>query len=290
MSYAQRYTMYVLLIAAGLLLVPILSYESLYPNIPSTGTQTANVSSPFIYSFNSPGTLYEAGSETETTSPYWWVNSGARLQISGGMGMTNQGELPLRDRFRLLYAASNPLDTDFGKYPQNTFRLVSRNDWENVRVSAQFRIIKDNLTNTPNRNASNGLLFMSRYADSQSLYYAGIRVDGAAVIKKKYQGSYYTMAYKKIFDGTYSAASPNLLPHDEWIGLRSETVTNSDGSVAVRLYMQREGGAWTLLLEAVDDGKKYAGTPPIAGSHAVGIRTDFMDVQFKNYRSETITQ
>lgn len=276
-------------LGAIILLVPLGSSDIALPGVPSTGI-TAAVTSPFVYSFNSSGILREAGDSDESTSPYWWVNSGARLAIDGGLGMTNQGELPLADRFRALYAAMNPLDTDFGKYPQNTFRLVSKSTWDNVRLSAQFKITKDNLTLSPNRNASNGLLFMSRYVDSQSLYYAGIRVDGAAVIKKKYKGIYYTMAHKKIFDGTYSYSSePNLLPHEEWVGLKNETVTNPDGSVTVRLYMQREGAAWSKVLEATDDGKKYGGTPPITGSHYIGIRTDFMDVLFENFRAENIT-
>lgn len=269
-------------------LLPLVPTENFLPQIPSTGT-TAAVSSPFVYSFNSGGILRESGDMSESTSPYWWVNSGARLVIEGGVGMTAQGESPVTDRFRLLYAAMNPLDTDLGKYPQNTFRLVSKNMWDDVRLQAYFRIVKDNLTASPNRNASNGILFMSRYEDSQSLYYAGIRVDGAAVIKKKYKGTYHTMAYKKIFDGTYSGSDPNLLPHDEWLGLRSETITNPDGSVSIRLYMQRSGGPWTLLLESVDDGKRFGNSPVIAGKHYVGIRTDFMDVQFKNYRAEDLT-
>lgn len=278
-------------VAAILSLILALPYafDHSLPRVPNTGT-LPSIGSIFVYSFNSPGILRESGSTGESTSPYWWVNSGGRMVIENGLGSTNIGELPITDRFRLLYSVMNPLDTEYGKYPQNTFRLISKHTWDDARLSAGFRIVKDNLTKSSNRNASNGLLFMSRYESSQTLYYAGIRVDGAAVIKKKYKGTYYTMAYKKIFDGTYSETTPNLLPHGEWINLRSETVTNADGSVTIRLYTQTSSGSWDRILEATDDGKKYGGTPPILGAHPAGIRTDFMDVQFENFRAESITR
>lgn len=261
--------------------------ESVAESFGSMPALAALVPNLYIYSFNSAGVLYEAGSVAESTSPYWWVNSGAKLIMQGGAGSTIQGDLPLTDKWRVLYAAMNPLDTDGGRHPQNTFRLVSRNTWDNALIQAQFYIAKDNLSDSPNRNASNGLLLMSRYVDAQTLYYAGIRVDGAAVIKKKYKGTYYTMAYRKIFEGTYDRdTNPNLLPHREWLYLRDETVTNADGSVTIRLYMQREGSTkWIKIAEATDDGKQYGGTPPITQKSQMGIRTDFMDVKFENFRT-----
>jgi hypothetical protein len=243
--------------------------------------------SPFLFTFNSAGTLQEAGSALESTSPYFWLNSGGKLVINGANGTTIEGDLPVGDKWHTLYATSNPLDTDNGLHPQNLFRLVTKSSWENTSASADFKIDKDNLSTSPNRNASNGLLLMSRYAsDGQTLYYAGIRVDGTAVIKKKYHGVYYTMAQKQIFPGTYNAStSPNLLPHGEWISLKSDTVTNADGSVTVTLSMKRAGEtAWTKLLTSTDTGTNFGGTPPITGLSLAGIRTDFMDVEFDNYR------
>ncbi|MBI5644830.1 hypothetical protein HY970_01915 [Candidatus Kaiserbacteria bacterium] len=267
----------------------------LFGRLPSPKDTTPQVAavgviSPFIYSFNSTSTLYEAGSMQESTSPYWFVNSGAMMIIKNGIGSTAMGNLELGNKWQLLYAAMNPIDSDQGLHPQNTFRLVSRNSWDNVRLSAAFKIVRDNLSTSSNRNASNGLLFMSRYRDSQTLYYAGVRVDGTAVIKKKYHGTYYTMAQKAIFPGTYDRALlPNLLPHGEWFNLKNETITNADGTVAVRLFMQRAGEpSWTKILETTDDGKKFGNTPPITGSAYVGIRTDFMDVLFDNYRAEIL--
>ncbi|QQG38393.1 MAG: hypothetical protein HYS26_02495 [Candidatus Kaiserbacteria bacterium] len=245
--------------------------------------------STFVYTFNSDGVLQEAGSMQESTSPYWWLDSGGKLLLQSGLGSTVQGELPSLDKWRLAYLKSNPVDTDQGYHPQNLLRLLTKQKGDNIRSQAQFKIVKDNFSASPNRNASNGLLLMMRYQDYKTLYYAGIRVDGTAVIKKKYNGTYYTMAQKSIFPGTYvPGGSVNLLPHGEWIGLRSETFTNADGSVTVRLFMQRAGqSTWTKLLEVRDSGQ-YGGTQPIRAAGYTGIRTDFMDVQFDTFRAEAI--
>ncbi len=280
----------ILLFVLGILLgVALASNTSL---ITSTHYQTlpAAVYSPFVYSFNSKGVLKEAGSMGETTSPYWWLNSGGYFDLTAGVGMTNQGALPSSDPWYKAYKAANSLDTDGGTHPQNLFRLVTRSTWGNVREEAHFYIVRDNFSASPNQNASNGLLLMSRYQDSgQTLYYAGIRVDGTAVIKKKYKGTYYTMAQTPVFAGTYTQPSDdkNLLPHAQWIGLRSETRTNADGTVTVTLYMQRAGGAWKQLLQATDTGKNF-GTTPITASGYAGIRTDFMDVKFDSFKLEAL--
>jgi len=246
--------------------------------------------SPFTYSFKIDGILREAGSESETTSPYWWVNSGGALLIKDGMGLTLQGAEPKFDSWRLRYVRANADDTDNGYHPQNLFRLISRSPWKNPSIETSFLIVRDNLSTSTNRNESNGLLLMSRYAlDGQTLYYAGVRVDGTAVIKKKYHGTYYTMAQKQVFDGTYDRdSSPNLLPHGEWITLRSDTVSGQDGTT-ITLFMRRSSETgWTKLLTAADDGTHYDGTPDITESEQVGIRTDFMDVQFKDIRIQEL--
>lgn len=297
MKTLERVSSYVLIGILGVILLGTAFFAPPSPpeNPYNHFAAAASVSSPYVYTWNANGVLNEAGSMSLSSSPYWWVNSGAKLVIQGGYGQTIQGALPSTDYWRLTYALSNPTDTDNGYHPQNIFRLLTRSTWDNVRITMPLKIAMDNLSVSPNRNASNGLLFMSRYKDNgQTLYYSGIRVDGYAIIKKKYRGTYYTMAQKKVFDGTYSrtagtGVSQNLLPHDEFINLRSETVTNADGSVTVRLYMQRQGETtWTLLVSAIDDGTKYGGTPTITGSLYIGARTDFMDVLFGTFRAETI--
>jgi hypothetical protein len=282
----------------GVLTAGALIYIATRPAAPSeapgaagSSTPPVAVTSPFIYSFNVPGTLQESGSMDASASPYWWLDSGGYFIVGNNTGETVQGALPAADPWRIAYAGSNPTDTDQGAHPQNIFRLVTRSTWDNVREQMGFYIAADNLSSSPNRNESNGLLLMSRYTgDGQTLYYAGIRVDGTAVIKKKYHGTYYTMAQKPVFSGAYTGtgAGANLLPHGEWIALRSDTRTNADGSVTVTLSMQLQGGDWVELLSANDTGKNFGDTPPILGPGYMGIRTDFMDVRFEGFSLENL--
>lgn len=240
--------------------------------------------STFIYSFNSPGIFEETASAKGSPSPYWFLDSGGKLLIEGGVGKTIQGALAPRDRWRLEYAATNPLDTDNGYHPQNIFRLITKRSWENASMETSFMITRDNFSGSPNRNASNGLLLMSRYQNADTLYYAGLRVDGTAIIKKKFNGTYYTMTQRKVFPGTHSPYVPkNLLPHDTWIALRSTTKTNPDGSVSIELSTKQTDTSWVSVVSATDRGT-FGGTPPILTAGPGGIRTDFMDVMFSNVR------
>ena len=167
--------------------------------------------------------------------------------------------------------------------------MLNKNLAQNVRVESYFQIKSDQLSSSPNRNSSNGLLLLSRYKTSSTLYYAGVRVDGYAVIKKKINGTYHTLASKKIFwsPGLYDkVVHPNLIPKNTWIGLRSETKNNPDGSVGVKLFTDvGKKGVWSLILESTDNG---VGGTAITSSGYTGIRTDFMDVQFDNYKLENI--
>jgi hypothetical protein len=244
----------------------------------------------FHYAYMVDGTLDEAGTMSDSLSPYWWVNSGAKLILSGGTGMTVHGSLSSTDPWRVEYATTNPTDTDNGYHPQNIFRLVSRSTWDNIHVESLYKIDKDNFSASPNRNSSNGLLLMLRYhMGGQTLYYAGIRVDGTAVLKKKINGVYYTMAQKQIFPGTYSVAgNVNLLPHNAWMTLGADAMTNANGSVSVRLYLTQPGQTTPTKIFDVTDSGQYGGTAPITGANYVGIRTDFMDVSFDDFKAISI--
>jgi hypothetical protein len=237
---------------------------------------------PYIYTFNQDGTLNERASMEQSGSSYWWVNSGGGFTVQGGIGSTLQGSLPSYNRWRLLYLFSNPQDTDSGYRPQNIFRLVSRTKWKNMTQEFRFRIVRDNLSDSPNRNESNGVLMFDRYQDGNNLYYAGIRVDGTAVIKKKLNGHYYTLAQEPIFGGAYDkAANPNLLPKNTWMGIRS-TIKDTTQGVLIALYLDFGDGTWMKAAQALDDGRSYGRT--IASEGYAGIRTDFMDVEFKDYK------
>ncbi len=247
-----------------------------------------SVKSPFVYSFNEGGILEEVGSMYESPSPYWWLNSGGFMTIGSGIGQTIQGDLPPNNKWRTMYAKSDSTDTDGGLHPQNLFRLITRSTWENFREEVYFKIIRDNVSKSPNRDESNGIILFNRYRDSSNLYYAGLRVDGTAVIKKKLAGTYYTLNQQQFFDGIpYNRESnTSLLPKDTWIGVRTEITTDS-GVVEIRLYADvGKTGVWKLAAQAIDDGQS-SGTAITDKAYA-GIRTDFMDIDFSDYRIEEI--
>jgi hypothetical protein len=243
----------------------------------------ASPGSKLYYNFNVDGVLPEAGSMSESWSPYWWLSSGGLFYLRDGAGSTIQGSLPKNDYWRKFYATTNPRDTDDGYHPQNVFRLVTRSSWQNCRQQLYFRIRNDNLSVSAYRNPSNGLLLMHRYQDSDNLYYVGVRVDGAAVIKKKYRGTYYTLGYLRVFPGSaYDRDSnPSLLPKNIWLGVRSEVTNNPDGTVRIVVWVDVGPGGWVLALDVLDNGLAYG--PAITAPGYLGVRTDFMDVALENY-------
>lgn len=268
-----------------LIIVPLLLtlLSSLFP-VTAEAATTAPVDSVWHYKFGVNGTLVETGSMSNSSSPYFWLNSGGALTLKDGQGHTVQGRLKLGSYWQKLYGTNNPLDTDGGYLPQNLFRLVTRNTWTDVSEEVRFKINKVNLTDTPNRDGYSGILLMSRYRDGNNLYYAGIRQDGTAIIKKKSGGKYTTLGSARVWSGTYNkTTNPNLIPEDTWMRLKSETDTLTDGSTKVTLYLdEQDSGSWKKLLEVTDKSGDADGAP-VAGPAHTGIRTDYMDVSFDDY-------
>ncbi|MBI2098170.1 MAG: hypothetical protein HYT49_00705 [Candidatus Wildermuthbacteria bacterium] len=248
---------------------------------------SASVGSYFQYSFSVDGTLDEAGSMGESWSPYWWLNSGGQFFLKDGVGKTAQGELPDLSKWRLYYASANPIDTDNGYHPQNIFRLVSRSTWQNFEQQVRFRITRINMSESPERDGWSGVLLFNRYVNGDNLYYAGIREDGYSVIKKKKNGVYYTLASERVYgaDAPYDRdTNPNLIPGKKWIGLRSVVQNGLNGSVDITLYVDKNNtGVWEVAAQVTDDGKSYGGSA-ITSEGYVGVRTDFMDVEFDDYK------
>lgn len=235
-------------------------------------------------------TIEETGSFNESSNPYFWVNSGGELIIRKKIAMTLQGDIAQDSEWHKRYAQSSPLDTDEGIHPQNLFRLLTRSLWDDASQEVYFRVRKDNLSVSANRNESNGVMLINRYQDSDDLYYVGIRVDGMAVIKKKINGRYYTLQDTRVFEGPpYDREKvPSLLPKSLWIGLRSEVKTLGDGSVEITASVDKYGtGFWTPVLKTIDAGETYGRAPLLKAGYA-GIRTDFMDVEFSKYHIEKI--
>lgn len=239
----------------------------------------------FVLSDNSNFTdvLEETSEMRKSKSKDWWLSSGGMVHFGKEGFRTNFGSLPRKDRWRKIYAGTNPSDTQGGYLPQNLFRLVLRKRFKDLSQSVYFSIAGTNLADSRNRNQSNGILLFNRYQDENNLYYTGVRVDGSFVIKKKIGGKYHTIAEKKIFDGSYDKdRNPNVIPEETWIGMKSE-VENAGGSVDIRLYADR-GSGWEPVLQAKDSGDRF-GAPFFEEGHA-GIRSDFMDVRFRNYEAE----
>ena len=246
----------------------------------------ATVWPSFRYTFSSDGTLDEVGTMADSHSQYWWLSSGAQMVIKDGVGMTLHGAQSAGSPQQIRYATYDNDESGGGYYPQNIFRLVTRSQWQNYTQQVQFKIDRINMTNSKNRQAANGIFFFNRYQDQDTLYYTGIRVDGTAVIKKKYQGTYTTLAQKRFFSTgelSYNTnTNPNLMPGDRWMGMRSVVTNQSDGSVKISLYVDPDNtGNWQLAATPVDSGQD--GHPPITKSGYAGIRTDFMDASFDNY-------
>jgi hypothetical protein len=240
----------------------------------------------FAAGFDDNLVLEETDAMEKSAAPDWWLNSGGWFIQRDGLGSTWLGEAPESSRWRAAYRMSNPEDTDNGAHPQNVFRLITRTAWTEPDQQIYFRIAADNLSRSPNRNASNGVLLFSRYRDGNNLYYAGLRVDGSAVIKRKSGGVYTTLAEAPWFPGAYNRTdAPNLIPGGQWIGLR--TVMEAGGNIlTIRLYVDPDrSGFWipALQVEETIDSPAFA-----AQSGYGGIRTDFMDVEFDNYRIEEI--
>ncbi len=281
-----------ILILLGFIAISMLS-RFIFNRVPEdTGpTESAQVGavalltdSEFHYRFQTDGFLEETGLITDSSSSYWWLNSGGRMILGGGIGKTIQKDSGISQFWKKAYNQSNPTDTEEGVHPQNIFRLLTRKKWAQGLQEIHFKINNIRMSDSPNRNESNGFLLMSRYQDSDNLYYSGLRVDGHAVIKKKINGVYYTLAETPVFfsETFYNRnTNPNLIQGAAWIGIKSRITTDRDKNVHITLYIDKENsGKWQEVLNTTDTGKD---APVITKEGLSGIRSDFMDVEFDDY-------
>ncbi len=282
----QKQSKLYLLCGAAILAIVLVFFlvRPSHPAARTTRIPAASITLPFIDGFKTDGALEETGSAAETLSPYWWLNSGARISFQDGIARTVQGRLPEGSDWQKLYAKSDSDETDGGYRPQNIFRLLTRNTWQDVISESYFKVNFYDPSESQHRFESNGLLLFQRYQDSDNLYYAGLRVDGHAVIKKKIGGTYYTLADEPVVSGDYNREDvPNLIPLGTWIGLKVETRTIDSTKVLIKLYADiGKTGTWTQVAEATDDGEAYGGRAWAQAGRA-GIRTDFMDVEFRDF-------
>ncbi|HET8581461.1 MAG TPA: LamG-like jellyroll fold domain-containing protein [Candidatus Paceibacterota bacterium] len=241
----------------------------LVPAAPATA-QSA-VPNPFLYTFNSAGTLREASSPANSTSPYFWLAEGDALVIKGGRGQTLQGAQK---------RSGSAVWSDSGTHPQNSFLMLTKQALADGSVSAYFDRIRDNLSNAANRHAYNGESVIARYQDGNDYYYAGIRADGNVVIKRKVNGSFTTLAVKKVLPGTWSASGDaDLIPLNKWVGLKLD-VTNTSKGQKLSLYTDIGWtGRWTLAASALDSDAT------LAKAGTAGIESTFGDLVFDNFET-----
>lgn len=287
----------VLLLIAVLLVITFIFYDSISrvekPASVSTMVNVTNTPIPTGIQIKKPSLagnykLGETSDENTSSSQIWWLNSGAYFYLNNGVGKTIQGDLPASDPWAIKYLHSNPTETDNGTHPQNIFRLVSKSKWNDFQQSVYFKINRYILSPDSHRTASNGVLFFNRYQDGNNLYYTGMRVDGYAVIKKKIDGNYYTMTIQPVITNLkYDRdQNPNLLKVNSWMGIKSEIKNLDNNKVSIKLYFDSgRTGEWVMVAEAVDDNKSYGGES-ITKEGFVGIRTDFMDAEFEDYKIE----
>jgi hypothetical protein len=241
-------------------------------------------------SLSSSTTLEEAEGFDASANPAYWLNSGAYAYFSGVSDFaTLHGDLPPGSKWQQSYMNSNSIDTDGGIHPQNLFRLFTKDMYGNGSYVAYAKIDSTIKSLSPNRNDSNGVFLMIHAKDSDNLYYAGLRVDGNAVIKKKIGGIYYTLAEVPVF--AYAAydtnTMPSVLPLKTWLGMKADVRTVGQGNVDIIFSIDLSGaGIWIPLLHITDMPSQTVQTLPDAG-HA-GIRSDFMEMEIKDFKVSSL--
>jgi hypothetical protein len=233
----------------------------------------------FSYTFNTPGTLYEAASAGESTSPYLWLKRGAELIIGSNVGQTLTGALAANDPWHKTYASLFPTPSDSGAHPQNMFALFSKATMGNGAASIYLKRNADNLANATNRSPYVGESILARYQSDQTYYLASIRADGYAVIKRKANGTYTTLAQAKVFSGTYDPVTNyDLIPKNTWIGLKFDV---EDVAGATKLVLSTDvgqTGSWKQVASYTDtSGSRITAAGP------VGVQSDYADASLDSF-------
>ncbi|MES2216426.1 MAG: fibronectin type III domain-containing protein [Patescibacteria group bacterium] len=241
------------------------------------------ISLPFTYDFRVDGVMGDANDISGSPSPYWWLETGGRMYLSNCLGSTILGKVPEGSPLQVHYSSIYKILSDNGSHPQNLFQLFMRTSLSNASEEIYVNVQAHNLTNAMNRAPWNGISLFLRYVDENAHYYAGIRDDGYAVIKKKRDGIYQTLVSKKIFPGTYNATTNfSLIPSQQWIGLKIIVADDSLGRPHLSLFMDKgRTGEWLLVSEVIDDPLRFG--PKIAAG-ICGMRSDFMDLLFDDFK------
>lgn len=212
----------------------------------------AAAASSWWYNFNSAGTLAQSASATQSRSQYLWLAAGRSLVIQNGIGATPAGT--------------------------TIYQLFNKTSVTNASVQIDVNRVKDNLSNSADRKSYLGESIITRYTDANNYYYAGIRADGAAVIKKKVNGVYTTLAQKQVLPGTYSTTNYDLMPQGKWMSLKLVVADNAGGQPVLTFSTDiGRTGTWTQALAVTDT------SAALKSAGLVGIQNDYADAQFDNF-------
>lgn len=232
----------------------------------------------FDYTFNAPGTVFEASNPSASWSPYLWLASGAKLAIQGGAGASLQGDLPAGDPWRVRYADTLAVSSDGGAHPQNVFRLFAKYPVKDASLTTYVNRERDNLSNVENRRGYDGESLIARYQGANEYYLATVRDDGLVSIKRVRDGTYTTLATARVFPGVYDAQSnPDLIPLGKWIGMRFETYDTATSTVLSLYTDVNDTGVWTLSARGID-----ASDARIDSGGLMGVTSDYADVALRS--------
>ncbi|MCA9308573.1 hypothetical protein KC980_03600 [candidate division WWE3 bacterium] len=211
----------------------------------------------------------------------WNIVSGGILNIKKSVLSTNIGELNTQNPVYKLYQNKAPIDSDNGKHPQNLFKITTKRSYINSTQKITYKIKKLNLSDSPNRNNTNGIFLLSKYKNEQTYYKAGLRVDGNFIISRTLNGETQILAAKTYFLGDYDRTqTPYLINTSEEDLLKFETIETKDGVMLKLYYRDTPKRDWFTMLEVFDPTDMA-----IVSKGKNGIQTDFMDVEFTNYKT-----
>ena len=213
------------------------------------------------------------------TDATWEMQSGSVFQRNG-IGWTGQpdGTYP-------------NIDSSNGTH-SSIFRLrTKRADFGNVAVDTDLRTNALSSTSATPAVSWDGVHMWLHYQSEYSMYYISFnRRDGVVMVKKKVPGGTMVNGSPSPSDengGHYYPLTPEVkgaypIPFGAWQHLRGTIVTNADGTVTIKGYIDG-----VLKVSVVDNGS--IGGPPITAPGRTGLRGDNADLEFDNFTVSSFT-
>lgn len=225
-----------------------------------------------------------------SSSPDWQMTSGSLFAQSGVFWT---GKPDTCDNDKTSPNASSTNCTDSSVFRLNTARTFSGNISVSLSIKQLGNIHNDNCNSDD--TCWYGTHVWLRYQNQFNLYYVSVnRADGDVAIKRKVpcgtdnSGTYFVL-------GTYVKHG---FQSGSWNAYTTTIQTNSDGSVTIKLYDDNES-----TTTPIDVGTDRGGTnpnwtascttpghytsaayPPITADGAVGVRGDYANFEFTNFK------